>query len=439
MIDPGAPLTNRTVLRFWLPLEATWLMMAAEGPFLAALIARLADAKLNLAAYGVVTSLAWIVESPIINILSATNALARDKVAFHKMRRFAMTMILAVTAVMLLLLTPPVFGFVTGRLIGLPPDVAKLAFPAMAFMALWPGAIGFRRFYQGILIRQGKPRAVAVGTVVRLGTMAIAGLVLALAAGLPGASVGAGALGAGVVAEAAASWFMARRSVHRILKEPDEDCPFGRDLTQGRIGRFYLPLGLMSFLALAIHPMTTFFLGRSRQPIESLAVMPVVLAMVFLFRTPGIAVQEVVIALLGERGAHRAILRGFSGTAGALASAAMTAVIFSPLAKIWLCDLSGLTPELAGFALAPARIMVLIPALEAMISFQRGVLVKTHWTWPVMTSVVVQVAIVAAALTATVIALRMVGATAAGLSVLAGYAAATLVLTLGGRKAGILA
>ncbi len=76
MTDHDAPLTNRTVLRFWLPLEATWLMMAAEGPFLAALIARLTDAKLNLAAYGVVTSLAWIVESPIINILSATNALA---------------------------------------------------------------------------------------------------------------------------------------------------------------------------------------------------------------------------------------------------------------------------------------------------------------------------------------------------------------------------
>ncbi len=439
MTDHDAPLTNRTVLRFWLPLEATWLMMAAEGPFLAALIARLADAKLNLAAYGVVTSLAWIVESPIINILSATNALAQDKVAFHKMRRFAMTMILAVTAVMLLLLTPPVFGFVTGRLIGLPPDVAKLAFPAMAFMALWPGAIGFRRFYQGVLIRQGKPRAVAVGTVVRLATMAVAGLVLALAAGLPGASVGAGALGAGVVAEAAASWFMARRSVRRILAEPDEACPFGRDLTMARIGRFYLPLGLMSFLALAIHPMTTFFLGRSRQPIESLAVMPVVLSLVFLFRTPGIALQEVVIALLGGRGGHRATLRGFSGTVGALASAALTVVLFSPLSTAWLRGLSGLTPELAAFALVPARIMVLIPALEALISFERGVLVKTHRTWPVMTSVAAQVAIVSAALVATVFGLRMVGATAAGLSLIAGYAAAALVLTLGGRKTGMLA
>ena len=36
-------LSNRNIFRFWAPLAATWLMMAAEGPFLAAVIARLAD------------------------------------------------------------------------------------------------------------------------------------------------------------------------------------------------------------------------------------------------------------------------------------------------------------------------------------------------------------------------------------------------------------
>ena len=54
------------IARFWLPLEATWLMMAAEGPFLAAVIARLPVPKENLAAFAVASALAWIVESPII-------------------------------------------------------------------------------------------------------------------------------------------------------------------------------------------------------------------------------------------------------------------------------------------------------------------------------------------------------------------------------------
>ena len=81
-VDATPPPTARRILRFWLPLEATWLMMAAEGPFLAAVIARLPAAKENLAAFGVATALAWIVESPIIMMLSASNALVRDKIAY---------------------------------------------------------------------------------------------------------------------------------------------------------------------------------------------------------------------------------------------------------------------------------------------------------------------------------------------------------------------
>ncbi len=49
----AAPHSQAFIFRFWLPLAATWIMMAAEGPFLAAVIARLPDPTFNLAAYGV--------------------------------------------------------------------------------------------------------------------------------------------------------------------------------------------------------------------------------------------------------------------------------------------------------------------------------------------------------------------------------------------------
>jgi len=173
--DLPTPLSARTALKYWLPLEATWLMMAFEGPFLAAIIARLADPKINLAAYGVATSLAWIVESPIVMMLSASNALVRDKIAYRRLRRFSYTLNAAVTVVMAILISPPVFRWVARGIIGLPEDVARLSGQSLAFMIFWPGAIGFRRFYQGILIRQGRPRAVAWGTMVRLSAMAATG------------------------------------------------------------------------------------------------------------------------------------------------------------------------------------------------------------------------------------------------------------------------
>ncbi len=280
-------LTPKRIARFWLPLQATWLMMAAEGPFLAGVIARLPVPKENLAAFAVASALAWIVESPIIMMLSASNALVRDAIAYRKLRRFSNALNAAVTAVMIILIIPPVFDLVARRIMGLTPEVAGLAGRSMIFLVLWPGAIGFRRFYQGILIRDGRPQAVTWGTVVRLTTMAATGIFLAIGLGLPGASVGAGALGAGVLAEGAASWIMARPTVRRLLRMPDDECGFGRALTQAQVVRFYAPLALTSFLSFFVNPLTTFFLARGRFPIASLAVLPVIVGLAFIFRTGG--------------------------------------------------------------------------------------------------------------------------------------------------------
>lgn len=77
--DPPSP---RRILAFWFPLAATWLMMAVEGPYVAAIIARLADPTLNLAAYGVAFSFAFIAEAPIIMVMTASNALVRDRASY---------------------------------------------------------------------------------------------------------------------------------------------------------------------------------------------------------------------------------------------------------------------------------------------------------------------------------------------------------------------
>ncbi|MHB8766672.1 MAG: hypothetical protein ACYDA8_20370, partial [Deferrisomatales bacterium] len=68
--SPPQPTTG-TIFRFWLPLAATWLMMALEGPYLAAVIARLPEAEPNLAAFGVALAFALILEAPVIMIMGA--------------------------------------------------------------------------------------------------------------------------------------------------------------------------------------------------------------------------------------------------------------------------------------------------------------------------------------------------------------------------------
>jgi hypothetical protein len=422
------PLTAGRVARFWLPLEATWLMMAAEGPFVAAIIARLAAPKENLAAFAVATALAWMVESPIIMMLSASNALVRDGVAYLKLRRFSSALNGAVTAVMAILVLPPVFDLVARGAMGLAPDVARLAERSMIFLILWPGAIGFRRFYQGILISHGRPQAVTWGTVIRLSTMAATGLLLALAFRLPGASVGAGALGAGVIAEAAASWFMARPTLRRLRRQDPAECAFGLSLTAGRVVRFYSPLALTSFLSFFINPLTTFFLARGRMPLDSLAVLPVIVGLAFVFRTAGIAMQEVVIALVGDAGENRRVLRRFTLRAGAASTAGLAAVVFTPLAGAWYGQVSGLSPELTAFSIVPGMLLVLLPFIEAVLSYQRGVLVKAHRTTPISVAVSVQLGVTTLVFAIMVLVLKAAGALSIGPALTAGYAAGVAVL-----------
>jgi len=132
-------------------------------------------------------------------LLTASNTLVRDRQSYHVLRRFTWTLNAIVPAGMVLGVTPPVFRFVTGTLMGLPPEVASLVHIATAILIPWPAAIGYRRFYQGILARHRQTRRVAYGTAIRLTSMSVTAGMLALTTSLHGSSIGAIALAAGVL------------------------------------------------------------------------------------------------------------------------------------------------------------------------------------------------------------------------------------------------
>jgi progressive ankylosis protein len=419
-------LTLRRIFLFWAPLAATWLMMAVEGPFLAGVIARLGEPEFNLAAYGVAFSFAMLIEAPIIMMMSAATALAGDRGSFLALRRFAYALNALITAVMGVLLLPPVFRFVAETLIGLPHEVASLTYVAVVILLPWPAAIGYRRFYQGILIRNNLTRRVAYGTVIRLLSMAVTGLALYGSTKLPGAWVGAAALSAGVSMEAIASRFMARLVVRDLLRGGGS--PAGAPLTTVAIVRFYTPLALTSLLTMGVNPLVTFFLGRSRSALESLAVMPVVAALVFAFRAGGVAYQEVGIALLGDRREGFVPLKRFAEILAAATAGVLAVVAFSPLAVGWFHTVSGLSMDMTRFALTPLRVLCVIPALEVVLSFQRSVLVHARRTTLITWATAVEVVGILATLAVGIGALDLVGAVAAAVALLVGRVWANLFL-----------
>ncbi|MFH1177636.1 MAG: hypothetical protein V1750_09540 [Acidobacteriota bacterium] len=395
-------------------------MMAAEGPFVAALMARLAEPKFNLAAFGVAFALAMFIEAPIIMIMSAATALVRDRASFLALRRFLYTANALITGLMGVLLVPGVFDLLTMRLIGLPENVAHLAHVATAIFLPWPAAIGYRRFYQGVMIRHGLTRRVAYGTIVRLSSMAVVGSMLFAFSSLPGVYVGAAALATGVVLEAIASRLMAAGVVRRLLRGDVAATSFSAPLTASRIASFYFPLALTSLLSIGVYPLVTFFVGRSRFALESLAVLPVVSSLVFVFRASGLACQEVNIALLGDRAEQVRPLARFAAGVAAATAGALALLAFTPFARIWLQGVAGLSDELASFALAPIRVLCVMPALEVLLSLQRAQLVHARRTALITWGTAIEVTGIVVVLAVGIGALDLVGAVAAAAGMLVG-------------------
>jgi progressive ankylosis protein len=427
-MSDGPDRSARAILIFWLPLALQWIMMALEGPFLAAVIARLADPTFNLAAYGVAFAFAILVESPVIMLMSASTALVEDARSYRRLRNFAGALSVLSTALLVALLVPGVYTLVLRSALGLPPDVADLVYGALWILLPWPAAIGYRRFLHGILIRSGRTRLVAYGTVVRLGGMAATGLLLA-GTGIPGAWVGAGALSAGVVIEAAAAWAMSRGAVRELLEGEDDGSALppadtgGRDpelaigtgsrralgeaeraragelappeLGYREILHFYYPLALTSLIGLTTQPILTFFMGRAPAPVESLALFPVVMALYFIFGTFGLSYQEAAIALVGRRGEYRKEVGRFAWGLAAVASGALALIAFTPMARVWFEGISGLEPALAALAFAPAQIIAVAPALSVIMGFQRALLVQARRTRPITIATAIEVTTIA--------------------------------------------
>jgi Na+-driven multidrug efflux pump len=415
-VDITEKLTYRRIFIFWGPLALTWLMMAFEQPFLIAFIARLNNAKFNLAAFGIAGSFAMIIEAPIIMLMSASTALVTGRNSYRKLKRFTDILNACITGIQLIILIPPVFNFIVIRLMEVPEDVAKLAHIALIIFLPWAVSIGYRRFYQGILIRNNLTRRVTYGTMVRLSVIVIIGLLL-YNSDTKGAYLGAGAMSVAVLCEAIVTRMMASRTLNTIIIKEDTE---NGNLRLRSIAKFYYPLALTSILSLGVHPFVTFFLGRSYMAVESLAVLPVVNSLVFIFRSMGLSYQEVNIALIGKEKQNYKVLRNFALFLGTIVTVLISVLAFTPLADLWFINVSGLSKELANLSYLPLKIMILLPALTVLLNFQRSTLIINGTTGPISIATAVELIGIIIVLLVCVIFLNLIGVIAASIAFIIG-------------------
>ena len=379
------------ILKAWWPLAASWLFMSLEQPIVGAVIARLADPAVNLAALGgVVFPLSLLIEAPIIMLLVASTALSKHEQAYRLIYRFMMSAGLLLTLLHALLAFTPLYDLVVVGLLKPPAEVVEPARWGLMVMLPFTWSIAYRRFHQGLLIRHGHSLTVSIGTTIRLLAILL-GVGVGLLLGAPGIVVGTMGIAGGVLTEAAfIGWRVgpvkARLPVLSTVNTP-VNTPVGTPLSWRAFYRFYTPLALTSLLVLAAQPLGSAALARMPQALESLAAWPVLMAFLFLFRGLGMAYNEVVVAALEREGAWRNLQR-FSHLLSLAMTGVLLLVALSPLSRLFFGAVMGLGPRLVALSSGGLLLTLLWPALTVYQNLYQGVIVYGGKTQHVTQSVV---------------------------------------------------
>ncbi|MGD2158089.1 MAG: hypothetical protein PVG14_09835 [Anaerolineales bacterium] len=385
-IDTEELLPYKRIFQTWWPLAASWVLMAAELPALSAVVARLPNPEINLAAYGgVVFPLALIIEAPIIMLLAASTALSKDWDSYIKIRTYMLSAGAILTGLHVLTAFTPLYYVVVEGILGAPDEIVEPARIGLMIMTPWTWSIAYRRFNQGVLIRFGHSQSVGIGTVIRLSADIVILTLGYVSGSFAGIVVATGAVAAGVISEALYVGLRVRPVLNTELKPAPKVEP---PLSYREFFDFYIPLALTSLLTLLVQPIGSAALSRMPRALESLAVWPVVSGLIFILRSMGMAYNEVVVATLDEPGSA-AQLRRFTTLLSGTTTIMLLVFTATPLADVWFESFSGLSPKLASLARSSLWLALPMPAANVLQSWYQGVILHNRRTRGIPEAVVI--------------------------------------------------
>jgi uncharacterized membrane protein len=190
----------------------------------------------------------------------------------------------------------------------------------------------------------------------------------------------------------------------------------------------------MPLVALVIQPVGTSALSRMPLVVESLALWPVLIGLLFVFQALGISFNEVVVALIDRPGAREA-LRRFTGWLVVLTLALPMLLALTPLSALWFGRVTGLDAELTRMATIALVIGVPIPASRVLQSWYQGILVTRRKTRGISEAVFVFAVVCTSSMMVGVFTYALPGIYVAIGGFLAGRVAQTLWLGLRARGA----
>jgi progressive ankylosis protein len=372
---------NRQLIQLWqqfISLSLSDVTMALGDPLTTTTLAHLPDPRTNIAAVGVAKAIAIFCESPIIMLLHTSNALAPTQASRRALWKFTLIASGAMSLLLALVTIPVVFAIVGEGWLGVAPSLSNTIRSVLTIVILWPLAIGWRRYFQGLLIHSGQSYAVAQAGIVRLlavGIILAGGFILKS----NGAVVAGMSLVWGVIAEAVTVTYLARKLGATKLPELISTPELPKDIAG--VWKFYAPLGGTMMLVWGARAALVGVVARANDGEIALVAWPAAWGLVLVIANSTRMVQQIIIRnrkLMPDR-----LLIIFAITVGIVCSLILLSVSGTPMSEKAIGWFIGNDPELISRVRPVLLICAVIPLFVSVQNAVQGFLVSEGRTWGV--------------------------------------------------------
>lgn len=377
-------LSERTVLAFYIPLAISGLMLSLARPTINAALARGSAVEISLAAYAVAASIYFMLQGPVFSLRPVVITLARNPQSLRLIRRFSLVLGGGLTGVILVIAWTPLYGLIVLRAMGIPPPIAEAARPTLRILAFMPLMSSSRVFYQGLLVRRHRPRALGLGSLGQYSTLAII-LVAGVGAGfLRSSTVAACATICGEAANTAIMFWRTR------FTEPDHTSE--ARLSMGEIWRFYWSLALSMVMMTFFEPILNAGMARTWDAVFALAAYPIYTSIIALIDWPVWNVQQVTLTLVTDEPSYR-LVRRFAIKLSLVFTGILLLFNVTPLATWVLRNVIGVEGEVFQLARWGLRVMTIWPMLTGYRNFLQALLIRWERTGDVRSCMLVRLAV----------------------------------------------
>jgi progressive ankylosis protein len=364
------------LIQLWqefIPLSLSDVTMALGDPLTTTTLAHLPLARINIAAVGVAKSIAIFCESPIIMLLHTSNALAPTQASRKALWKFTLIASGVMSLLLAIIAIPFIFAIVGEGWLGISPSLSNTVRSVITIVILWPFAIGWRRYFQGLLIHAGQSNAVAQAGIIRL--LVVAGI---LAIGFI-LQISAMSLVWGVIAEAIAATYLAQKLGATKPPELISTPELPQDLAG--VWKFYLPLGGSMMLVWGARAALVGIVARANDGMIALAAWPAAWGLVLVIANSTRMVQQIIIRnrkLMSDR-----ILILFAITVGIVCSSILLLVSATPISESAIAWFIGSDRELILRVRPVLLICGVMPLLVSLQNATQGFLVSEGRNWSI--------------------------------------------------------